>query len=99
MDDHVAGQFFDEGFAPRTIRVGFGPVYAMRQLDDADNRQRAFYIAAGCADALDDLFDGLPAPFASDQHSGIEDQSHAEVSRGLRLAMISSRSSANSASI
>jgi len=99
MHDHVPGQFFDEFCAPHTIGIGFGPVDAVRQFDDADDRKRTFRIAAGDANTLDDLFDGLLAPFARDQYGGIEDQSYAEVSRGLRLATISSRSAANPASI
>ena len=58
-----------------------------------------FGFAKGGLYALDDLLDRLPAPFARDQDAGVEYQSHADVSRGLRLRTISSMSAANSASI
>ena len=50
---------------------------------------------------LHPLKDGLhafPAALPRNEHAGIEDYSHEEISRGLRLLMMSSRSEAKSGS-
>ena len=71
MHDHVAGQLVGEGFAAHLVGVGSGPVNAVRKLDDADGGEGAFYVAVSGANALDDLLDGLAAPFACDQDAGV----------------------------
>jgi hypothetical protein len=75
MHDHVAGQLVGEGFAAYFVGVRFGPVDAVRQLDDADGGEGAFRVAVGGANALDNLLDGLPAAFPCDEDAGVEDQS------------------------
>src|SRR6202021_4321182 len=88
-----------EDAPPLPLGFGFGPVDAMRQLDDADGRERDVHLAMRSPRLTEDVFDRLATPFACDEDAGIEYQSHADVSRGLRLRMISSMSAAHSASI
>ncbi len=47
---------------------------------------------------LDDGLHTFAPAFSSDEYAGIEDYSHEEISRGLRLLMISSKSAAKSGS-
>jgi len=78
---------------------GSGPVDAMRQFHCADSGQGHIELSMDCSCLTKDVSDRFAASFAGDEDTRVEDQSHAEVSRGLRLRMISSMSAANSASI
>lgn len=71
----------------------------MGQLDDADGGEGSLSFTEAGLDALDDLLDRLFAPFSRNEDTGVEYQSRADVSRCLRVRMISSMSAAKSASM
>ena len=99
MHDQIVEDSLGEDAPPFAVGIGLGPVDAVRQLHDADSRECDIDLAMPDPRLAEDVFDGLSTPFACDEDAGIEDQSHADVSRGLRSRMISSMSAANPASI
>ena len=85
---------------PRRGQARLGPPRIGRQRFFLDDRgECCFGFAVYGLYALENLPHAFPVPFACDQNTGIEDQSHSAKSRGLRFRMISSRSAANSGSI
>ena len=99
MHDQIVEGSLGEDAPPFAVGVGLAPVDAMRQFHDADSRERDIDLAMPGPRLAEDVFDGLSMPFACNEDAGIENQTHADVSRGLRLRMISSMSAANPASI
>jgi catechol 2,3-dioxygenase-like lactoylglutathione lyase family enzyme len=74
-------------------------IKAVDQFSQADGRECRFLVACRFHDLFDQLLDGVAAPFGSDHHAGIEDQSHAGGFNGSRWLLIAaSRSRAKSLS-
>ncbi len=99
MDGHVTTQFFGKGSSALTVSITLGSVYAVSQFYDSYRREARFSLTLHCLYSFEDCSDTLATAFSCDEDAGVENQSHAERSRGLRLLMISLRSAANSASI
>src|ERR1700689_4374027 len=99
MHDDVLEETLGEDAPTLPVGIVPGPVNAMRQLDRTHRRERDVDLAVRSTNPAQDVLDGLSTAFARDQDAGIEDQPHADVSRGFRFRMISSMSAANSASM
>jgi hypothetical protein len=98
MHHHVTTEFFAKGSTPFTIRVGFGPVDTVGEFDDGHNREGGVNFPESGLNSLQNLTHAFPASLSGDEHAGVEDYSHVETLRGLRLSMISSMSAAKSGS-
>jgi len=99
MDDYPLKNVTREGATAFALGIGSCAVDAVGQFDGADRGQREIELTMGCSCLTEDVSDVFASPFTGDEDGGVEDQSHAEVSRGLRFAMISSMSAAKSGSI
>src|SRR5579859_474163 len=99
MHHHVTAEFSAKGSPSFAIRVGFGPVDTVGQFDNGHNGEGGVNFPEGGLNSLENLPHAFPASFPSDEYAGVENYSHVETLRGLRLLMISSRSAAKSGSI
>src|SRR5437667_6664462 len=95
---HVAAEFFGKGSPPLAVRIALGPVDAVGQFDDSYNREGGVNFPLRSLHPLEDFPHTFLAALSCDKHAGVEDYSHVETLRGLRLLMISSRSAAKSGS-
>src|SRR5438132_2499360 len=98
MHHHVTAEFLAKSPPPLAVRIALGAVDAVSQFDDGHDRECGVSFPVRSLHPLEDLPHTVPATLPCDEHAGVEDYSHVETLRGLRLLMISSRSAAKSGS-
>ena len=99
MNDQVSAQFLSKFPSTLAISIALGAVDAMSKFNDGYGRKSRFSFALRCLNALEDFPHTFTASFSCNENAGVENQSHAERSRALRVLMISLRSAAKAGSI
>lgn len=99
MHNQIVKGTLGEDAPPLAVCLGFCSIHTVGQFDDTDRRERDIYLTVHHPRIMKDIFDRATTPFGRDQDTRIKNQSHADVSRGLRFRMISSMSAAYSASM
>src|SRR5207244_3213886 len=95
----VRQQFSQERFTAQTNGWSFCTIEAVDEFRQTDRGERCILVASHVYHSLDEVLDRISTPLGSDDHAGVEDQSHAGGFRGSRwLLMTSSRSRAKSPS-
>jgi len=98
MDDETRKCILSESAATFPVNNLSGPANAVGELDGADCRNVSFGLSMSRLCLAEDVLNGLSSPLIGDKNACVENQSDAEVSRGLRFRMISSMSAAKSGS-
>src|SRR5208282_169298 len=98
MHHHVAPKLVGKGAPSIAVRIAPGSVDAMGQFHDGHNRERGVNFPLCRLHPFQNVPHTFPAALPGNEHAGVENYSHVEMLRGLRLLMISSRSAAKSGS-
>lgn len=98
IDQDGAADVLNKHPAAVAASIVLSAVDAVSQFYNCYGGETGLGLALGSFHPFEDVRDALASPLSSDEDAGVENYSHAERSRGLRLSMISRRSAAKPAS-
>lgn len=98
MNHHIAAKLRCKRTPTLTVHIISGAVDSVGEFYNRYHRKSGLDFSVCSLNTSEDLTQALSSPLARNKDAGVENQSHGEMLRGLRLLMISSRSAAKSAS-
>src|SRR5260370_16853417 len=97
MNHHIAAELRCKRTSTLTLRVLSGAVDSVGEFYNRYHGKSGLDFSVCSLNTTEDLTQAFSAPLACNEYAGVEDQSHGEILRALRLLIISSRSPAQSA--